>query len=118
MNYVFQPFFGKSIRVYIDDFCIYSSHLLHLTKVDKGLRRLAPLGGQLNEAKCHIEESKVALLGHVVFALGIEADLAKVSALLDLPLPSTVKGLTSFVQKVRYMSRFIHLLSQMVLSLQ
>ena len=24
MNHVFQPYFGKSIRVYIDDFCIYS----------------------------------------------------------------------------------------------
>ena len=29
MNHVFQPYFGKSIKVYIDDFCIYSSCALH-----------------------------------------------------------------------------------------
>ena len=48
MNYVFQPYFGKSIRVYIDDFCIYSSRVLHLVRVDEGLSRLAQMGGQLN----------------------------------------------------------------------
>ena len=50
MNHVFQPYFGKSIRVYIDDFCIYSMRALHLAKVDEGLSRLAQLGGQLNMA--------------------------------------------------------------------
>ena len=44
MNHVFQPYFGKSIRVYIDDFCIYSMRALHLAKVDEGLSRLAQLG--------------------------------------------------------------------------
>ena len=70
MNHVFQPYFGKSIRVYIDDFCMYSMRALHLTKVDEGLSRLAQLGGQLNMAKCHIGEKQVALLGHVVFESG------------------------------------------------
>ncbi|MCO5607626.1 hypothetical protein L7F22_061824 [Adiantum nelumboides] len=33
VTHVFQPFFGKSIRVFIDDFCIYSSRALHVEKV-------------------------------------------------------------------------------------
>ena len=45
MNFVFQDFFGKSIRVFIDDFCIYSSQALHLTKVREGLKRINDLGG-------------------------------------------------------------------------
>ena len=45
MNYVFQTYFGKSIRVYIDDICIYSSRALHLVRVDEGLSRLAQMGG-------------------------------------------------------------------------
>ena len=57
MNHVFQPYFGKSIRVYIDDFCIYNSRVLHLVRVDEGLSRLAQMGGQLNMAKCHIGET-------------------------------------------------------------
>ena len=118
MNYVFQPFFGKSIRVYIDDFCIYSSQSLHLTKVHEGLSRLAQMGGQLNMAKCHIGERQVTLLGHVVSSDGIQVDPSKVSALLALSSPTTVKELTSFIQKVRYFGRFIHHLSQLVFPLQ
>ena len=118
MNYVFQPYFGKSIRVYIDDFCIYSSRVLHLARVEEGLSRLAQMGGQLNMAKCHIGETQVTLLGHMVFEQGIQVDPSKVSALLALSSPTTVKELTSFIQKVRYFGRFIHQLSQLALPLQ
>ena len=86
MNHVFQPYFGKSIRVYIDDFCIYNMRALHLAKVDEGLSRLAQLGGQLNMEKCHIGERQVALLGHVVSESGIQANPSKVNALF-LPQP-------------------------------
>ena len=118
MNMVFQPYFGKSIRVFIDDFCIYSSKILHLEKVDEGFTRLAKMGGQLNKDKCHIGESKVTLLGHVVSMNGIEVDPEKVEVLLNLPPPTSVKQLISFLQKLRYMARFIHLLSQVVFPLQ
>ena len=118
MNHVFQPYFGKSIRVYIDDFCIYSLRSLHLTKVDEGLSRLAQFSGQLNMAKCHIGEKQVALLGHVVSQSRIQADPSKVNSLLALSSPTTVKELTSFIQKVRYFGRFIHQLSQLAFPLQ
>ena len=108
MNHVFQPYFGKSIRVYIDDFCIYSAQKDHLSRVDEGLSRLAQKSGQLNMAKCHIGERRVSLLGHVVFEDGIQVDPSRVSALLALSPPSLVKELTSFLQKVRYFGRFIH----------
>ena len=111
MNLVFQSYFGKSIRVYIDDFCIYSSQVLHLVRVDEGLSSLAQMGGQLNMEKCHIGETQVTLLGHVVCTTRIQVDPSKVSALLSLSSPTTVKDLTSFIQKVRYFGRFIHQLS-------
>ena len=66
VTYVFQPYFGKSMRVFIDDFCIYNSRLLHLERGEEGLARLQSLGGQLNVTKCHIWESQVVLLGHVI----------------------------------------------------
>ncbi|MCO5604218.1 hypothetical protein L7F22_058381 [Adiantum nelumboides] len=113
VTHVFQPFFCKFIRVFIDDFCIYSSRVLHLEKVNEGLARLQSLGGQ-----CHIVESQVTLLGHVVSSRGIEADPGKVQALVSLPSPKSARELVSFIQKVRYLSRFIHLLSQVVLPLQ
>ena len=108
MNLVFQSYFEKSIRVYIDDFCIYSSRVLHLVRVDEGLSRLAQMGGQLNMAKCHIGETQVPLLVHIVSRAGIQVDPSKVSALLLLSSPTIVKDLTSFIEKVRNFGRFIH----------
>ena len=118
MNHVFQPYFGKSIRVYIDDFCIYSLGALHLAWVNEGLTRLAQLGGKLNVTKCLFGEKRVALLGHVISREGTEAHPSKVSTLLKLPSPTSIKELTSFLQKVRYLGRFIHHFSQLALPLQ
>ena len=47
-----------------------------------------------------------------------KVDSSKVSALLSLSSPTTVRELTSFIQKVRYFGRFIHQLSQLALPLQ
>ncbi|MCO5553045.1 hypothetical protein L7F22_006565 [Adiantum nelumboides] len=118
MNYVFQDFFGKSIRVFIDDFCIYSPRSIHLQKVEEGLKRLDSLGGQLNPDKCHIGEDEVILLGHKISQRGIEMDPTKTKALIEIPSPKSVKEVTSFMEKVKYMSRFIHLASELLHPLQ
>ncbi|MCO5614677.1 hypothetical protein L7F22_068961 [Adiantum nelumboides] len=118
MNYVFQAFFGKSIRVFIDDFCIYNPTSIHAQKVDKGLQRLDNLDGQLNPDKCHIGEDEFIPLGHIISQRGIEVDPAKTKALIEIPSPKSVKEVTSFMQKVKYMSRFIHLASEMLYPLQ
>ncbi|MCO5561636.1 hypothetical protein L7F22_015257 [Adiantum nelumboides] len=118
MNMVFQEFFGKSIRVFIDDFCIYSSKAIHPQKVEEGLKKLYNMGGQLNPDKCHIGEDEVILLGHKVSYKGIEVDPSKAKALIDLPSPKSLKEVISFVQKVKYMSRFIHLASELLHPLQ
>ena len=118
MNLVFQPFFGSSIRVFIDDFCIYSKRETHCQEVEKGLQRLHALNGQLNPEKCHIAQERVVLLGHVISMQGIEVDPAKVADLIALPPPTMAKKLVTFLQKVRYLARFIHLLAQLVSSLQ
>ena len=47
-------------------------------------------------AKCHLEETQVTLLGHVVSGVGIQVDPSKVSSLLALSSPNTVKELTSW----------------------
>ena len=115
---VFQPFFGSSIRVFLDDFCIYSRREVHCLEVEKGLQRLSSLNGQLNPEKCHVAQRKVTLLGHVISEQGIEVDPAKVTAIVSLPRPTTARQLVTFLQKVRYLARFIHLLAQLVSKLQ
>ncbi|MCO5580061.1 hypothetical protein L7F22_033927 [Adiantum nelumboides] len=75
-------------------------------------------GGQLNPKKCHLAQPRVKLLGHVISENGIEADLEKVEALLLLSSLKDTRQLASFIQKVKYLSRFIHLASQLLYPLQ
>ncbi|MCO5579608.1 hypothetical protein L7F22_033465 [Adiantum nelumboides] len=113
-SFIFQPFFGKTIKVFLDDFCTYSDRALHCQRVEEGLQRLYQYGGQLNPDKCHVAEEEVVLLGHVISQEGIKVDPSSVQAILDLPPPNCARQVITFVQKVRYMSHFIHLLSQII----
>ncbi|MCO5593379.1 hypothetical protein L7F22_047391 [Adiantum nelumboides] len=97
---------------------IYSDRALHCQRVEEGLQRLYQYGGQLNPDKCHVAEKEVVLLGHVISQEGIKVDPSRVQAILDLPPPNSARQVITFVQKVRYMSCFIHLLSQIISPLQ
>ena len=68
--------------------------------------------------KCHLAQPSVKLLGHMVSENGIEADPDKVKAIVLLPSPQSTKQLATFIQKVKYMARFIPLSSQLLYPLQ
>ncbi|MCO5566703.1 hypothetical protein L7F22_020381 [Adiantum nelumboides] len=99
ISFIFQPFFGKSIRVFLDDFCTYSDRALHCQRVEEGLQTLYQYGGQLNPDKCHVAEKEVVLLGHVISQEGIKVDPSHVQAILDLPPPNSARQVITFVQK-------------------
>ena len=63
-------------------------------------------------------EDEVILLGHKISCKGIEVDPSKVQVLIKLPSPKSVKEVASFIQKVKYMSSFIYLSSQLLHPLQ
>ena len=47
------------------------------------------------------------MLGHIVSGKGLEVDKAKIEVIQNLPLPSTVKDLRSFLEHVDFYRRFI-----------
>ena len=98
--------------------CVYSGRSEHCEKLKMVLSRYDECGGQLNPKKCHLVQPRVKLLGHVVSENGIEADPQKVKAIMLLPSPKDIKQVATFVQKVKYMARFIHLSSQLLYPLQ
>ena len=65
-----------------------------------------------------MEEDEVILLGHKISCKGVEVDPSKVQVLINLSSPRSVKEVASFIQKVKYMSRFIHLSLQLLHPLQ
>ena len=47
------------------------------------------------------------LLGHMVDERGIEVDLDKIKAILDVPVSKTEKNIRGFLGRLQYISRFI-----------
>ena len=78
MNWIFGPYLGKSLRVLMNAFFIYSSHRLHVEKVNEVFGGLDADGGQLNPSKCKVARIRIILLGHEVSSNGILLDPRKV----------------------------------------
>ena len=117
-NWALSPFIGKCVQAFIDDFCVYSTRVEHCEQLEMVLKHYDDCGGQLNPKKCFFAHPRVKLLGHMVSENGIEADPDKVKAIMLLPSPQSTKQLATFIQKVKYMARFISLSSQLLYPLQ
>ncbi|XP_026417003.1 uncharacterized protein LOC113312466 [Papaver somniferum] len=108
MNKIFQPHLRKFILVFFDDILIYSpsleDHVLHLQITLQILRE-----NQLfaNFSKCCFGQSELEYLGHIVTANGVKADPAKISAMVDWPIPTTIKALRGFLGLTGYYKKFV-----------
>jgi len=94
MNRVFNKINGRYIVVYLDDLNIYSKdfneHLVHLREV---FERLRNAGLKLKAKKCHFFKKELAFLGHIVGEKGVQPDPDKVSAVVNHPVPKTLRGI-------------------------
>ena len=108
MNHVFKEFIDKFMNVYIDDVVCYSKtfneHLFHLEEIFKQLDKY--------NLKLHIEKSKficeeVKFLGFIVNGEDIKPDPHRCDAINQIPVPTRVKELQSFLGSSYYYRRFI-----------
>ncbi|PKI35361.1 hypothetical protein CRG98_044238, partial [Punica granatum] len=81
---LFHDMMHKEIEVYVDDMI-----------------------AKLNPTKCTFGSKSGKLLGFVVSERGIEVDPDKVKAIGELPPPSTVREVRSFLGRLNYVARFI-----------
>ena len=92
----------------MDDFCIFGddfdSCLAHLTKILEVYinKRLV-----LSWEKSHFMVREGVVLGHLVSGKGLEVDKAKSGVIQNLPLPTTLRDLQSFLGHVGFYRRFI-----------
>ena len=108
MDTVLQDLIGKVCMVYLDDIVIYSENQEeHIRHVQLVFERLRTAGLRLNAAKCHFGLKEIKLLGFIINANGIATDPAKVEVIKNLPSPTTVKQIRSFLGTASFYRQFV-----------
>ena len=91
----------------MDDIIIFGgSREEHDERVTAVLKRLEENGVTLNFGKCDFAKSSVSYLGHVVSAQGIEADPAKVQAIMEMEQPTNVGDIRRFLGMANQLGKF------------
>ena len=62
---------------------------------------------QLNPKKCTFGVTSGKLLGHIISERGIEGDLEKIRAILDMPALRMEREIKGFLGRLQYISRSI-----------
>lgn len=97
MNQVFKDYLRQFVLVFFYDILVYSPTIqdliLHLKKVLTILRK-----GHLyaKRSKCSFGQSQVEYLGHIITGHGVSIDPFKIDAMVNWPLPKTLKALRGF----------------------
>ncbi|KAE9610745.1 putative nucleotidyltransferase, Ribonuclease H [Lupinus albus] len=93
---IFSDMVEQCIEVFMDDFSVFGS------SYECCLANLV-----LNWEKCHFMVTEGVVLGHKIFVRGIEVDKAKIEVIKELPPPTNVKGIISFLGHASFYRRFI-----------
>ena len=113
MMAIFSNMVEKTIEVFMDDFSVLGNSFDNcLENLRSVLVRCEETNLVLNWEKCHFMVQEGIVLGHRIFARGMEVDKAKIEAIEKLPPPSSIKGIRSFLGHTRFYRRFIKDFSQ------
>ena len=86
------------LLIYIDDVLIYSKTFQdHLRDLEEVFDRLIEANMQLYPSKRHYIQRQLLYLGHQVSGEGIKPDPKKVQAIKEMPAPTNVNEVRSFL---------------------
>jgi len=105
---VFSDLGEQCMEIFVDDFCVLGSSFDDsLSNMRKVLERCREKNLTLNWEKCHFMVKKGIGLGHIISRDGIEVDKAKTDLIVNLPPPTCVKEVRSFLGHVGFCRNFI-----------
>jgi hypothetical protein len=96
------------VLVFFDDILIYNKswedHVRHVDKVQQLLKEQQLYA---KPSKCFFGVKEVEYLGHIVSHEGVKVDPNKIKAMMDWPIPKTLKNLRGFLGLKGYYHKFV-----------
>jgi hypothetical protein len=87
------------LKCYIDDVLVHSKGLpQHLAHLKELFKRLHEVNMKIHPKKCEFAITSIVYFGHKILSNGIMAHWAKVVAILEMPNPTNVHTLRSFIR--------------------
>uniref|UniRef100_A0AAG5DR23 Reverse transcriptase domain-containing protein n=1 Tax=Anopheles atroparvus TaxID=41427 RepID=A0AAG5DR23_ANOAO len=91
----------ERVSSYMDDVIIggrtQKRRVPYTNTLNETLRRIQEFGFTIRPDKCSFNKHQVRYLGHIIDNHGIRPDPAKIAAIRDLPAPTDVSGVRSFL---------------------
>jgi hypothetical protein len=99
---------GIDCLAYLDDIICFSATMEeHAQKLRKIFERLEQANFKIQPEKCVFATDTVEYLGHICTPLGIRPDPRKVQAIVEYPVPKTVRDIRSFIGLAGYYRRHV-----------
>ena len=108
MNKMFAHQIGRNVQVYVDDMLVKSLREDdHLDDLQETFDTLWSYNMKLNPNKCAFGVTAGKFLGFMVSQRGIEVNLEKIWAIMELEPPKTIKEVQSLNGKIAALNRFV-----------
>ena len=115
---IFKEFIHKFLEVYFDDWTVFGLMDKHVGALRLMLAKCREHQISLNLKKCIFCVPFGILLGHVVCIQGLMVDPAKISIIVNLPPPTSVKKLCTTLGHTGYNRKFIKGYAQITASME
>lgn len=103
----FREFIHKILEFYFDDWIVFGLLKKHIEQLRLMLDRCMQCQIALNLKKCIFCSPFGILLGHVVCKQGLIVDPAKITIIVNLPPPISMRQLRATLGHTRYYKKFI-----------
>ena len=108
MNKMFAQQIGRNFQVYVDDMLVkIQREEDHLEDLRETFDNLRSYNMKLNLGKCAFRVTAGKFLGFMVSQRGIEANLDKIRAIMEMAPPRNVKEMQSLNGKIAALNRFV-----------
>jgi hypothetical protein len=105
---VLQKQISKNLLTYVDDIVVKSKKRGdHIKDLQETFTNLRKANLKLNPEKCTFGVQKGKILGCIVSAKGIDPNLNKVQAILNMEVPENIKDVQKLTGRLAALNRFI-----------